>query len=70
MNKKVRQDDDSRRYRLFGTNSQINFIEKAAYKSPYIETRLPASFSLSGGLVSLEKRLVGFVSAETWREHG
>jgi hypothetical protein len=69
MNKKVRQDDGSRRFRLFGTNHEINFMEKAAYKSLYIETRLPASFSAAVGLVSVETRLGGFVSAETWREH-
>jgi hypothetical protein len=50
MNRNARQDADSRRFRLFGTNSQINFMEKAAYKSLYMEKRLPASFSPSGVL--------------------
>jgi hypothetical protein len=70
MNKKTRQDADSRRFRLFGTNSPINFMEKAAYKSLYKETRLLAFVSVAGGLVSVETRLGGFVSAETWWEHG
>jgi hypothetical protein len=70
MNKKNRQDGNPRRYRLFGTNFRINFMEKAAYKSLYIETRLPAFVSAAGGLVSAEKWLGDLFSAETWRERG
>jgi len=55
MNKKTRQKSDSWRYRTFGTNMPINFLEKAAYKSLYIVTRLPAFVSVVGGLVSVEK---------------
>jgi hypothetical protein len=55
---------------MFGTNLRINFMEKAAYKSLYMEKQLPAFVSVAGGLVSVETRLGGFVSAETWWEHG
>jgi hypothetical protein len=70
MNKKARQNPDPPLYRIFGTNGLINFMEKAAYKSLYMETRLPAFAYVAGGLVSVETWLGGFVSAETWREHG
>jgi hypothetical protein len=41
MNRNARQDADSRRFRLFGINFTINFLEKVAYKSLYMGNTAP-----------------------------